>query len=280
MKYTKQEYNWIMSLQRRQRTMLKQRDDALLFLYRSCDTQEQKDLLKDLIIRFNCFDEEIYNLALNGMAEYIYNLGYNADEIAVVAFAHDSEADSSQEVLQDIKVPLARLFDQNIHTVNRFDRIRRTYNRAGIKHFIAIDEFSGTGGTLINRYNEFCDLKIQDATIDFCLIASMQSVLDLAQSNGISLHVEYTMKKGLSDYYEGDVLTVYTQSMKSLENKLAEQIGEQNLCDYTFGFGRSESLYSKLYGNIPNNVFPIFWWKQDLMGRKRKTMFDRVQDGY
>lgn len=279
-KFTKKEYDWILSLQKSQKTMLKGKDNALAELYNICDTENQKLLVKEMIVRFNCFEEEVYNLALLEMANYIASLGYPLAETSIVAFCHDSEADSSQKVLQDLKVPLAKVCGQNVMTINRFDRIQRHYNKYNIRHFIAVDEFIGSGQTIINRDLDFQRLKLNNATIDYCLTAGMEDALNLARSKGISIHIAYTMKKGISGYYANQSLLNNIREMGLLESKLAKTIGNTQLLDHNFGYSRTEALYSKLYGNIPNNVFPLFWWKKNVNNKNRETLFDRVQDGY
>ena len=74
-KLTRNAYNWIFSLSRKQTAMLKDKDVALAELYDLCDNDIQRNLIKDLIVRFHCFDEEIYNLALMQIVEHISKLG-------------------------------------------------------------------------------------------------------------------------------------------------------------------------------------------------------------
>lgn len=279
-KLKKKEYDWIFFLQRRQKTMLKGKDTALAELYNICDTEAQKSLIKDMIVRFNCFEEEVYNLALLEMANYISLLGYPLAETAIVAFCHNSGADSSQEVLQDLKVPLARVCGQNVMTINRFDRIQRYYNNSNIRHFIAVDEFAGSGQTLINRNRDFQRLNLDGATIDYCLVAGMEEVLTLARDHDINIRIEYVMKKGISGYYRNQTLQDNIREMEQLESRLAITIEDTQLVEHNFGYSRTEALYSRLYGNIPNNVFPLFWWKKDADNKHRDTLFTRVQDGY
>lgn len=278
--FSKAKYNWALSLIGHQKAMLKGADDKLSELYDMCDTESQLDLVTDLLIRFNCFDEDIYNLALMNIAYYIYSLNYPMDKTAIVAFCHDSSADSSQAILQDLKVPLARYSDTNVLSINRFDKITKYYNNNGIRHFVAVDEFMGSGQTLVNRYKEFCARNLPEATINFCLLAGMAEAFDYAKGNGINVHIEYMMNKGITDHYEGDKQTFSIKNMLSLESKLASKIKEKNLSDYSLGYHKTEALYARLNKNIPNNTFPLFWWKRMNDGKSRKMFFDRVEDGY
>lgn len=278
--YNKAKYNWALSLISRQKTMLAGTDEELSELYDMCDNKSQLDLITDLLIRFNCFEEEIYNLALLDIANYIHSINYPMDKTAIVAFCHDNSADSSQAVLQDLKVPLTKYSGTNILSINRFDKIAHYYNKKGIRHFVAVDEFMGSGQTLVNRYKEFRGLSLAEATIDFCLLAGMTEAFDNATVKGINVHVGYIMNKGITDHYEGDKLKLSINNMLFLESKLAPIIKEKNLNEYSLGYHKTEALYARHNKNIPNNTFPLFWWKCMSDGKPRKILFDRVEDGY
>ena len=277
-KYNKKEYNWILSLLTKQKKMLRGHDQALDELYKVCDNDCQRTLLKDLIIRFNCFDDDVYNMALLDLSTHIASLGYPIDKIALVAVCHDSEADSSQAVLNDLKVYVQRSCG-SVKYINRFDKIPKYYNE-GIRHFIAVDEFSGTGQTLCNRYKQFVSNHLSGATIDFCVIAGMKAAENRCREQGLDLYLIYSMERGISDYYTGESLALSISEMQSIELKLAEKINRTVLSSYNFGYGRSESLYTRLDRNVPNNVFPVFWWKRYKDNTDRVPLLYRVQDGY
>ncbi|WP_279048723.1 hypothetical protein [Butyricimonas virosa] len=277
-RYTRREYEWILSLQRVQTSMLKGKDSVLSELYSLCDNYNQLNLIKDLIIRFNCFDEDIYNLALIEIAKFISSLGYDPERTALIALCHDSSADSSQVVLNDLKVYINK--EAGISTfINRFDKLLKYYNQ-GKRHFIAVDEFIGSGQTVANCYKEFCGLKLHDATLVFCITAGMKDAVVLSNTEGINIFVPYIMEKGISDHYLGNIRSIYIKEMEKLERNLADTICDTHLPDYSFGYKRSEALYSRMNKNVPNNVFPIFWWKEYKDNKNRITLFDRVQDGY
>lgn len=71
---SRKSFEWMVYLQQRQRAMLKDRDDVLLELYKLCDNDRQVELLKDLITRFDFFDEDIYNLALIEIVNYYFTV--------------------------------------------------------------------------------------------------------------------------------------------------------------------------------------------------------------
>lgn len=279
-KYIEDEFNWILKLQCKQNSMLKGKDDELSELFRTCESENQRRLLNELIEHFTYLNEDEYNNALNKIAKHICDLGYDADKTAIVAFCIDSKADSSQEIINHLKVTLSYHNDELNNTINNFNKIRKYYDK-GFRHFIAVDEFAGSGKTLLNRKNLFNSWKLENVSLEFCLITAMEQTKNLALKEGFHLYATNFLKRGISDFYNGVNLEQHKNEMLSLESNLAETIGNTKLEDHSFGYGQAEALFARpLPHNIPNNVFPIFWWKKDKNNKKRKTLFHRVQNGY
>lgn len=264
--------------------MLAGKDEELKELYDMCNNEQQQALVKELLKRFKYVDDKAYAELLRKASNFIKSLGYKAAEMCLLAITIDENADSSQAVLQDMKVTLGLEMEQEIETCNHMDNIMKLYSK-GCRHFIAVDEFAGSGSTIANRNNRFLkairNLKDKkDVTIDFCILAGMEQALQRARQEDISLYIAEVMGKGISDHYSGDRLAMNTQEMVALEGKLAEKIKNTELRRHNFGYGQAESLYYKANGNIPNNVFPIFWWKEYRGNKKRKALFTRIQNDY
>lgn len=279
-KNSRKEFEWKYCLIKRQWTMLSGKDASLSELYHLCDDDSQRALVSDLLIHFDCIDDDLYNLALRSIAKRIAALKYNVSELAVVAMTEGFEADSAQAMINDIKIYLTQECGGNVQTINKFSRIQKAYNKEGKKHFVVIDEFSGSGKTISDRFADFRRYNLYGATIDFFLIAAMREAYERVKKQGISIGVELFMDAGISANYTDDVLQKRIDEMKLLEGKLADQIGELQLRDYSFGYRQSEALFTRKDHNVPNNVFPIFWWKQYRGMQKRITLFTRVQNGY
>jgi hypothetical protein len=261
--------------------MLSGKNDALSELYSMCNSDSQLVLISDLLKRFNYVDATCYGELLVKMANYIRQIGYPEQEISVTALAIDESSDSSQAILQDLKVPLAIAFNRQVRDSNKFEKksLERNYC-AGCRHFIAVDEFVGSGSTIVERYSRFQEMKFSKATIDFCVMSGMEEAQMKLQAQGINVKIFNLMQKGISDHFHGEELHGYIDSMTELESKLADRIGRTKLSDHSFGYRHSESLYYKFNGNIPNNVFPLFWWKEYFGNKYRNTLFTRVQKGY
>lgn len=280
-KKSKDEYNWIMKVLASQREMLSGKTDALSELYKMCDSEGQLSLVSSLIERFYYLPPDRYCSLLSDMANYIFNIGYPENEISVTALEFKSSSDSSQAILQDLKVPLAIAFGHKVSDCNIFreDDLKLSYSK-GYRHFIAVDEFTGTGSTIVERYSRFKKMGFKNATLNFCIMSGMADAVEHVKHKGIGIKVFNLMSKGISDFYSADEIKSNINSMKELENKLAAKIKKTQLKDNSLGFRQSESIYYKFNGNIPNNVFPLFWWKMYAGNKPRNALFTRVQEGY
>lgn len=280
-KKSRNEFNWIYEVISTQRELLNGKFDALSELYRMCDSEDQLNLVTSLLKRFDYVDANRYTYLLDQMADYIYNIGYPEKEKAITAITIKKDADSSQEILQHIKVVLGIKFGHRVLDSNLLneENLSRNY-QLGCKHFIAIDEFAGTGSTIVERFNRFKKLNLKHATIEFCIMSGMEDALIHVQNKGIRIKIFNMLRKGISEYYPTEEIPSKLNYMYALERKLAEKIHKIKLEDHSLGFRQSESLYYKFLGNVPNNVFPIFWWKEYAGNKTRKTLFTRVQEGY
>lgn len=280
-KKSKSEFDWIFKMIAAQREMLGGRTDALSELYRMCDTEDQLNLISSLLSRFDYVDANRYTSLLDQMADYIKNTGYPENEIGVTALTIKRDADSSQEILQHLKVHLAIKFGHRVLDCNFFNEesLKQLHER-GCKHFIAVDEFTGTGSTIVERYSRFKAMKLKNTTMEFCIMSGMVDAINHVQQAGIRIKVFNVLNKGISEYFPTEEVQSHIDNMYSLESKLAEKVNKKRLSEFSLGFRQSETLYYKFLGNIPNNVFPIFWWKAYTGKKSRKALFTRVQEGY
>lgn len=151
----KEKFCFISDLIKSQKEFLLEKDDILSELYDLCDDEEQRNLVKQLLINFSLMDEDVYNLCLKDMSNNIVNRGYSLDECLLVATAHDHLPDSSQSVLQDIKFYMELAGFPSDNYCNRFDRCLKKRDFQSIRHFFILDDFVGSGSTLLNRKDEF-----------------------------------------------------------------------------------------------------------------------------
>ena len=108
MNLTKEKFMFATDLISKRTDMLRGKEKSLYNLYDICNTTEQRELVRQLLLDFNEMTADVFNLCLIEMSKYILSFGYPLDECMVTAMAHDHMPDSSQGVLNSIKVPLWR----------------------------------------------------------------------------------------------------------------------------------------------------------------------------
>ena len=274
--------NMILTLQQRQKSMLNGKQDKILEMFYMCSDCQTRRLIYDLILNFTEMDDDTYNLALMDISNHIVQKGYNDNEIGILAMANDKNPDSSQEVVQNLKLTLGLVNHSDITIRNSFNSRNDLITGAKKKCIIVVDDFIGSGTTCRSRHktlrSEFKDCK--DLEISFCFIAGMQDAINDLKTEGIDIYCSYIMKKGISEFYAEAERTSRILQMNNLEKELAPQINGTLLSEHSFGYGKSEALFCRRNRNIPNNTFPVFWWKEYANGNKRNTLYTRIQNGY
>lgn len=259
---------------------IQKRQRSIEEMYDLCDNDEQRSLVKDMITDFSEMNDDVYNLCLLDMVDAIISKGYPLEKCLVVAMAHDYSADSSQAVLQEIKTYLVAKNFPSGNYCNRIDHcLKAKFNN--ICHYFIVDDFVGSGSTIISRNAELAKkLAGRQCTVHFVVAAGMQHAINMLRNNGIDIHCSYLLKKGISEKYDAAIVPHKLQLMADLEAKFAKTIKQTQLSDHHLGYKQSETLFCRKYRNIPNNVFPLFWWKRYANNSVRDTMFNRTQDGY
>ena len=107
--------------------------------------------------------------------------------------------------------------------------------------------------------------------IQTCALPISKETLDELSIPYYSVH---WLSKGISENIEEPNKAKAIRLMEQLEEKLKEEVRNKRMPK--FGYKRSESLFALESNNIPNNVFPIFWWKYLKDNTVRKTLFSRI----
>ena len=122
-KLTKEDFNRVYGLYPKQPWLCDKESD-LIELIELCDTSEHKDLLIELLNDFKYLDQKVLNSYLSYLSENIIeDSGFQEETTIIASITADDSADSSQKVLDYIKVQLFKLGWSNITTVNRFNDI-------------------------------------------------------------------------------------------------------------------------------------------------------------
>lgn len=256
---------------------LQDESEALVELWNICDDQE-RILIKDLLNNFVFINSrELKNIGKK-VADHITNQWkLDHKKTWLVAVSDNQEADGSQMFLQCIK---DKFVDYGKWKESNF------YNNLGFvakwtkKKFrlILLDDFIGTGNTIERKVNwlrtKFEENGIENIELFIVAIA----IMNFAHEKLDSLNVKYfspnSLKKGISERLNGIEKDTATKIMKDLEKKLGARWNGKFVPK--FGYQKSESLYAIEPYNIPNNVFPIFWWPVYNDYKKRKTIFKRL----
>ena len=184
----------------------------------------------------------------------------------------DSRPDGSQLMVQKLKnrVPFHwREFDFSNSLPKALYKLNSNDN------LVICDDFVGTGQT-IKRKTGYALKVIRERELENVqlFIVSFAAMQFSKTAIAFPFYSCEWLLKGISETLTGNNLKVATRIMEDMENILKPYIGNQRLPK--FGYKRSESLYNYENDNIPNNVFPIFWWKKYKNNKFRVPMFRKI----
>ena len=280
-KIPKGEFNRKLNLYKKQE-WLSNKSLELDELLISCRNSDQENLVFELLNDFNYLSHKDFSSNLNRITKYLVEESNFLDErTQLVSLTKDEKSDSGQFILYALKNSLAQAGWQNYQTANKLGASRKNF-LLGYDQIVLVDEFIGSGQTLLVRLNELRNLIPGPFTLKCCFVAGMKMAIDNLSEQGVDIFCPRILNKGISDRYAGENLVKAEDAMLELELRLASRIKNKELYTYSFGWKGTEALYSLqgANGNTPNNVFPIFWWKYDLHGGKRKTLLTRAEEGF
>jgi len=279
----KEDFNKVIKLYSKQ-SWLRNKEDCLIELILLCENKSEKELLINLLHNFTSLDHKRLNSYLNLISNFIVNKsGFAEETTQISAITYDDEADSSQKILDYIKMPIFKNGWGNVKTVNRFGAIPQNF-RKGKTQIIFVDEFVGSGQTILGRIKQL-ENDLNNAfglnDLKFCFVAGMEHGLNKIENLGYEVFCPLRFPKAISEKFVGNQLKMAEDTMLELELKLAEEINGHELFDYSFGYNGAEALYSleECLGNTPNSVFPVFWWPRDKKNNQRNTLLTRFEKG-
>lgn len=280
-KHNKEEFNSRLKLYFKQ-NWISAKKNELDELIAFCETKNNKKLIYSLLERFEYLDNFKLNYIYEELSDYIVNESeFCENKTQFLSMTMNEEADSSQKILDNIKHYIFKKGWRNITTVNNFNKYIRHYQN-GKTQILLIDEFIGSGRTLLGRIDRIKREITGDFQLKCIFIAGMKDVVEKLSEDGIDIFCALELEKGITGFYSGQDLIEAEKNMLELENKLAQKINTKELSNYSFGYGKAEALYSMegSLGNTPNSVFPVFWWLEDINGNKRNTLLTRYETGF
>lgn len=249
-------------------------------LFEECQKDETRELLIDLIQRFEFLDNDRYLYLMRQIAlEIVTEPNLYEQSTLITAMSIGNDVDSGQAIIYSLKALLQEQQWINHKSINDAMQSLKTFKRnAPLRDIIIVDEFVGSGQTVIGRVRtikeQFKDANITDYTIRVKTLAATEKGISNINSEGIEISSQVIIKKGISDYYEKDVAQIKIDQMLELECLLSRSYNDRELP--TLGYGEAEALYYRKDINLPNSVFPIFWWSEYLNKKARKTLLVRA----
>jgi hypothetical protein len=272
MELTKKQFIFIIDLIK-SLPWLNGKEEGLFELFEFCNNKREMDLISNLLMNFYYADSERVSRFLDGLVNYIEYLG-TPNNTQIVSATYDDSADSAQAYLWKLKPYLGKRRLNNIKLVHKWPYVTNylpKYNTV-----IIFDDFIGTGKTIIKRYKD-ARASIRgsghDADIRIISIACMNDAYNRIKDEGIEIFSCIKLKKGIYHYYNGKYRKKMYCTMYKIESRLKQEIDGEIIPN--MGNGRAEAIYNIDEGNIPNSVFPIFWWPITIDNIERKTLFYR-----
>ncbi len=255
-------------------------DELTHLIFDECVDLEKQELILGLLERFTYLSEKDFNQHLLDLAWAIAtDPCLDQKDTLITAMAADAYSDSSQYIVYCLKPKLEDIKWRDHKSVTTFGKAYQVYKSSPAhKNIVLVDEFIGTGNTALGRVREikkiFSDKGIVDYTVRIYAIAASKTGIRAIQDEGIKIHAHIELDKGISDFYPQNDVTDKTRLMLELENILSDSFSGRKLP--SLGYGEVECLYSRMNGNTPNSVFPIFWWKFLADNTERPTLLTRA----
>lgn len=268
----------LISLNKKQ-PWLEDRSERLLDLLSVCESAQERSLVTDLLHRFYHVDSKLLRTKLDQIvSQVVSGWGCKPASTRVVATTRGKHLDSSQMIGYMLKPRFSEEAGWNSSCFYAGIRDALFASKNG-DDLILIDEFCGSGTTISSLKKwlvaECASLSLV-INIRLCVLTAMRksepSINNFSEQNFVCSWLD----RGISDHFSGAALTEAVTSMQRLESALCDVSESGSLKKYHFGFKKTESLYVLENGNVPNNVFPIFWWKWLKGEIRRRPLLERT----
>ncbi|WP_372744150.1 hypothetical protein [Lutibacter sp.] len=253
--------------------------------------KEEKLIIRELISNFNYLSNEDAEIFCEeALVKIIKEWELKPENCFFVGTKIGTSPDGSEIFINFLKGILRGINDEwgplelfsNIEESKIFlnGKVRSIKKPSQIDKIILIDDFVGTGGTAnsrIEHYKQDLEELNIDAEVYFFSLAGMKSGFNFLKEKNRVYYTCLQLEKGVDLSYDCSKRDKVRGKVKKMESILSDYLNKKKLSEYSLGWGGSEALYSWTRNNIPNNVFPIFWWSRYKNNSKRKTMFNRMQ---
>ena len=250
-------------------------EEGFVELWKSTDDDiNQKKLILYLIHKFLYVDSKKAD-EYCGMIAYQITEKWGLQPIntTITAACDNANPDGSQLMVQKLKSRFPFHWKEFDFSNSLPEALHNKLNSND--NLVICDDFVGTGSTIVRKIEYTLKVirerRLENVNLFIVSFAAMQF------SQTVVMYPFYScnwLLKGISDTLTGDNLIAATRIMEGMESVLKPKISNRRLPK--FGYKRSESLYNYENDNIPNNVFPIFWWKKYKDNSWRVPMFRKI----
>lgn len=281
----KSDFQAIMKLASNHRWLVDKADELSELFSDDCKSDEQRELITKLFDRFNYFNREEWERYIYDLARKITEIPNLSPENTIISgMSQDSAPDSSQMVLQCLKVHLPKLGWGSVTLVNNMGNVYRKSKESNFKknNIIVIDEFVGSGNTAVGKRN-FLEKTFNDneKEVNVFIRVVFCSTVGAGKLNDEKVNFDFLkkIKRAITDYETVADIPIKLNLMREIENGFSDNFGTHKMLECTLGYGKTESLFA-IEGNfnIPNSVFPFLWWPYRKNGTERNALFVRYME--
>ncbi|MBH2721948.1 hypothetical protein I5P68_19530 [Serratia ureilytica] len=247
-------------------------------LFEECENDAARELLIDLVNRFEFIDNERYQELMRQIAlEIVTEPGIYEQSTLISAMSIGHDADSGQAIIYSLKALLQEQHWTKHKAINDAMQACKTFKRnAQLRNIILVDEFVGSGKTVIERvetiHRQFREANLDDVTVTVKVLAGTEEGIKRIKSKKIDITSQITISRGITDFYKEN-RSEKIKLMIELESILSKEYNGKPMP--SMGYGEAEALYYRKDINLPNSVFPIFWWAEYKNKKNRPTLLVR-----
>lgn len=275
----KERFNLMLNIIRSQPWLGDKTDELEHVLFSECQCNTSRQLVSEIIDRFLYINREDNYKLIDSLAnEIISKYSDRESSTLITAMGTGSATDSSQLVAYTLKPIMEKKKWRRHAIINDFGAVYKQYKKTKHNHIVLIDEFVGSGQTVLGRvesiHTQLKNAGVQDYSIAVKVLVSTEFGLGNVTAAGIDMTAQRLVKKGIDDYYSSEDAAQHRDLMKFVERNLSAEYEGRAMP--SLGYNEAQATYYREDGNTPNSVFPIFWWAFNCDGEDRHVLMTRA----
>lgn len=234
-----------------------EKQKALEDLWSICDDDNKRNLIIDLLERFQLINEETRQpLEMDIFNQILHVWKLPPEDVVFLPIADKEEMDGSLWILDSLKQNLPDVISPK-KLLNHLMYCNDTSLCGEDKYLIIVDDFIGSGKKLFRKLKYVKEHSVCQKIYCVCPVGMNVGIRHLEENfPDIKFFVSKHLEKAVSDYYGN------ADYQKKILKDLTDSYRLKKRIHY-LGVGEAEALFSYRSRNIPNNVFPIFWGEND-----------------